>query len=465
MAACALALFIFLNIVSEKIPLGNGLGYDGVNYAFLARNFDKILEGSLHLDSIYYNRFLPSLLCRFTLLSLGLPLSDHNIIVFFSVLNLFLLSFCAWLWSSLTLAKGFSDLTRWFGFVALFFSHASLKYNIYYATLTDISALFLGTLMLWAYLRNSNLVLIAALIAGTATWPTLPILGVILLILPPRNFDAPPAPGKSVLLVTWILGGSLWFLLSHGLAPIEESIYPLLGGGLACVLLAIALFHLFNAQSFFSLNTPPNVLRAPRLIIGGAALIGAPLCLWALTGYRVDLPHLIQAFFFQVLRLGMKRPGEFFVAHVLYYGPWVLLLALTFPEAARAARRAGPGLVILTAVTLVQALSPLSRQLIASMPFFVFLCAAALDRAPLLTPRFLTWFCVLSALFSKVWMRFSADQAAPSESFCFDWYVSSTGCWMPFTMYWVQGLLVLFLLFTFWILWRRTQPEKKSSYE
>ena len=83
------------------MPFAGGLGFDGIQYAWLAKNFTKLLDGSLRLNIVSYNRFLPSLLCGLTLSGLGIRLEDHNIVLFFECYNIVLLTGSAWLWGKI----------------------------------------------------------------------------------------------------------------------------------------------------------------------------------------------------------------------------------------------------------------------------------------------------------------------------------------------------------------------------
>jgi len=464
-----MVLITAMTLVAEKIPGGQGLGFDGVYFARLAIDFDKVLDGSWKLAITGYNRFLPSLLCRLTLKGLGLDLTPPNIIVFFESYNVLLLTLAGFFWGLLSDLEEFSWRGRWLGFMALFFSHAVLKYGLYYPVLTDLSALTLGMVMLWAYRRGLGLVLLSATAAGAMTWPTLLLQGLLLWIFPYRLGTEQtknrhhPAPWASACLTFVLLGYLIYAFFNRGEYPLQGSLYPLAGAAIEATYVGLAVFFLFDDKMFFSLTTLRSRISPLRLVLAVAAVGAAPLLLWKLTGFRIDYRVQGMAYLFQAVRLGMKYPGEFIVAHILYFGPWLLLLVRFYPEAARQARKGGPGLPLLSLMTIVQSLTPLSRQLIAAMPVFVFLTAAAVDRAPRLGKHFLPWFGLLSLFFSKAWMRFSLDAARPANTFSFDWYVSSTGCWMAFPFYFWQGLAVVVVAAgLFWML-RRCGTIKNNA--
>ncbi len=464
MALAALALCGAMSLVAEKMPFAQGLGFDGIHFAMLVKDFDKLLDGSLQLGIASYNRFLPSLVCRLVLKGLGIALTDRNIVLFFQTYNVLLLAAGAWLWAKTAELEGLSARGRWLGFVALFCSHAVLKYNIFYATLTDVTAMTLGLAMLWSWRRGANLALLAATAAGALTWPTLLPQGLLLWVFPYRpqadgrtNGQAVdrPAPICSAVLTVALLVFLVRHFFARGEVPLEGSIWPLAGAAMEAAYVGAAAFWLFNDRLFFTPLALVKRLSLPRLVLAAAAVAALPVILFRLTGFRIDYWAHGIGYIYESVRLGMKYPGEFLISHPLYFGPWVLLLFLLFPQAARLARRGGPGLPLLCLMTVIQSLTPLSRQLIAGMPFFVFLAAGAADRDQRLGERFLPWFTVLSLVFSKAWMRFSPDASCPDKSFSFDWYVSSTGCWMPYGFYVIQGLIVLAVALGLWLVLRR----------
>jgi len=463
MPSVALLLFAAFTTLAEKIPLRNGLGYDGVGYAAIARNIGALLTGSLPLDALTFNRFLPSLLCGLTLHGLGISPTDQAIVAFFAIYNMLLLTAGAFLWASISTLSGFSVRGCWLGFLAIFCSHASLKYNIYYSVITDVTALSLGLVMLWAFLQRRNLLVAVATVLGSATWPTLLPVGLLLLVFPARPMPpSPPAPRRTALFLTMLLllVSGCYLHLPDSLQP--GTVAPLAGAAVLVVVIVPALFLLCNTATFFSLRTLLPVLSPWRLLFAGGLTVAVLVTLREITGNNSSILTLATGYFFQIIQIGLRFPGEFLIAHTLYYGPWVLLLVLHFSTAAQVARNTGLGMVLVCALAVVQSITPLSRQLIAVMPFLAFLCVAAMDKQPCLMRRFLFWFAVVSLIVSKAWMRFSTDPGNPEGTFSFDWYVSSTGAWMTFPFYWIQGLFVAALTCWLWMLCRAPRAVAAS---
>ncbi|QAZ69580.1 hypothetical protein [Solidesulfovibrio carbinolicus] len=460
MAVAALILFGALALAAEKIPLANSLGYDGLAYAEITRGFDRILNGTWRLDPLYYNRFLPSLLCRLTLLGLGLELTDKAIVGFYTWYNVLLAAAAAGLWAAAARCSGFSLRAGWFGFVALFCGHAMLKYNVYYASLTDVTAFTLGCLMLWAYLQRRDAVLALAALAGAATWPTLLPQGGLLLLFPRRPIASEPAPAKAWLLATAVTAVATWRFIQLGRSAADGAVAPWAGGIIVILYCLLALRYLADAKAFYSPRALLACTSPTRLLLALGCGLAATLVLLRVTGTSVRFFEQAEGYLLTSVSWGLRFPGEFIVSHTLYFGPWLLLLLLLFPRAAAFAREGGLGLTLVCAMTVAQSLTPLSRQLIAATPFLCWLCLQAMEKPPVLTPRAWTWLAVLCLFISKGWMRFSANPADPLGSFSFPWYVSSTGCWMPFPFYWTQGLLVFGLLLFF--AWRLHAARRQA---
>lgn len=464
MSLSALLLITILSFFCEKIPLNGGLGYDGVSYGNLVKEIPRLLDGSLKLGLDSSNRFLPSLLCRTFLSVFDIELSNRNIVIFFEIYNVLLLAATAWLWCSLCINESFSCRTRWVGFIALFFSHATLKYNIYYPVLTDITAMFLGMAMLWSYRKSQTTILLAASFAGGITWPTLLPQGLILWLFPSQStLNGPPAPKSSFALSAILVTLLVLRFFQRNEVPVPESILPLLGAAIEVIYIGWALYHFFNSKAFFQPKLFIMNLSWLRLVSATAAICLFPLALSQLTNYKLNFFTLGEYYIYSSVRAGMKFPGEFLVAHPLYFGPWVLLLMLLFKGGAEQARKSGLGLLLVCLLLLVQSVTPLSRQLIAGVPFFVFLLAGTVEHCKYLSRRFIAWFAVLSVLYSKVWMRFSTDPDNAEMTFSFDKYVSSTGFWMPFSYYLWQGLIVLLTLVGLYFVLRRMRFGQQSN--
>lgn len=469
---CALILVVgvVLTLLSERIPVAHGLGFDGEEYGNWAMHFDKVLSREIPVSPYRMFRILPSALAYATLRLTGVTLATENIIHFFQVFNLALLGLAALSWGGVADAAGLNLRGKLLGFIGLFGNHAILKYNFYYPVLTDTSAYTLALLSLYAYLRDKRVMLFVATVAGTFCWPTLIVHGSILLLFPRK--DHTPEGGKewmrslpAVLAAGTYLVFALRFYNNTPWYPLSVT--------LVAAYIFFGLYFLFEDAFFIY---PRNLLRSvsvTRLALFATVIVLFSLGRMLATAkaganephahfYASTLAMLIAYVEGTCIPLSTRFPAEFAVGHILYFGPLLLLTACFPRQAARAAGQFGFGFLLLVAVSWLHAIMPLSRQWIAGYPVVALATVMALESVPL-SRGFFACFAVLSLFVSKAWLRFNVqpDPTATGSTFdgalawipgfFFNNYISSTGRWMSAEWYAVQAAALLAaFLFYYW---------------
>ena len=94
----AVAVASLLNLLlAERIPLSEGLGWDGVVFGAVARDFyaSVFVEG---VDPYMVQRVLPSAIVHGLLRIAGAPLDNPHVILGFQYYHLMLFVLCAVLW-------------------------------------------------------------------------------------------------------------------------------------------------------------------------------------------------------------------------------------------------------------------------------------------------------------------------------------------------------------------------------
>lgn len=443
LAALVLVGGVFLSIFSEHIFAGGGLGYDGCSYGAIITRYEEVCSGGVTLNSGLYFRLVPALAVRGVMQILGVPLSTPNVIVVFQVVNVFLLTAAAWLFGRCADLTGLGPSGKWLGCIGLFCNYAVLKYNFYYPVLLDTASLALGVLLAWLYLSRRTWWLPAAGLAAFFIAPNVGLQAFLLFLLPPAadRQDAArllPRPAALTLaaLAVLIAGWVLW--ISGPGDPLAVALLlAAIGGGVYC---------LTRAAGF-----SPDVLCRPAMLLRLGLVAGLVVLLTV-------LPHLLPALaafdwftlFFQyartVLLNGTVRPGEFLVAHTLYFGPIILVSACLFAPLCRAARRLGGGWLLVLAFGLLQSLNPLSRQMVGILPFLVLPACLALAERRLPWP-FVWGLAAASLACSKVWQRINAgadfSRSMDGQPEVWARYLESTGNWMLTPDYRRQGLVIL----------------------
>lgn len=472
LALCALVLVVglVLTLVSERIPVGQGLGFDGGEYGNWAMHFDKVLSREIPVSPYRMFRILPSGLAYATLRVTGAALVPENVICFFQVYNLLLLGLAALAWGGVADAAGLSARGKLLGFIGLFGNHAILKYNFYYPVLTDTTAYSLALVSLYAYLRNRRMMLVVATVTGAFCWPTLVAFGSILLLFPRKDHAWKRGEGW-VRRLPAVLAAGVYLAIALRY-QINTPWYPL-SVGIAATYIFFGLYFLFEDSFFIH---PCNLVRSVsatrlglfvlviaifslgRLLATGKAGTNGPHAHFNASTLEMLLAYVEGT----CIPLSTRFPAEFAIGHILYFGP-LLLLTACFPRlAARAASRFGFGFLLLVVVVWLHAIMPLSRQWIVGYPVVMLATVMALEAVPL-KRGFFVCFCLLSLFVSKVWLRFNVvpDPKGTSSihdgalawipGFCFDSYISSTGRWMSAEWYVVQAAVLLAaFLFYYW---------------
>lgn len=464
-ALCGLILTVglVLTLVSERISVTHGLGFDGAEYGYWAMHFDKVLSREIPVSPYRMFRIFPSGLAYAALRLTGAAPVPENVIRFFQAYNLLLLGIAALAWGGIADASGLSARGKLLGFLGLFGNHAILKYNFYYPVLTDTSAYALALISLYAYLRNFLPLLATAAVVGAFCWPTLLVFDAILLLFPRRDHVVGKGGGWVCLLPACLATGTFLFLALR--YQIQTPWYPLS----VAVVAAYIFFGLwFLCEDPFFVQ-PRNMVRSLSIShLGLFALVVAVFILvrelatvkaggGPYAHFNSSILTMIGAYIEGTcIPLSTRFPGEFIVAHVLYFGPLLLLTACFPHRTARVAGRFGFGFFLLSVVAWLHAIMPLSRQWIAGYPVLVLATVLALEKVPL-GRAFFVWFTVLSLFLSKVWLRFNVvpdHKVAGTTSdgalawlpgFSFDTYISSTGRWMSAEWFVGQTAILIFI--------------------
>ena len=185
----ATALIVLLGLlIGEKIPINNGLGWDGLIYGTIAKEwpFDLV---DFPLDQYALRRILPSFVVHYSLRIAGVSLNDTHVIYGFGLLNVCCLTCVAWLWVRIAQVIEIGRRGRWLGFCGFILNFAVLKHTSYYPVLTDIPAYAIGCAMLLSYLQRSAVGLCLLTAAGAFVWAPLLPQGLILLLFPRGQAD------------------------------------------------------------------------------------------------------------------------------------------------------------------------------------------------------------------------------------------------------------------------------------
>lgn len=450
-----------LTVFGEHMPLAGGLGYDGVEYGEWAMHLDSLLDGRVPVSAYRVLRMLPSALAYGTLRLLGTGLTPDNVIRFFQVYNLVLLTMAVLAWGSMADALSLGGRGKLLGFLGLFCNHAVLKFDFYYPVLTDVSGYACAVFLLWAFVRSQPWLAALITLFGTFSWPPLLVYGTIALLFPRRD-QSPRHPSfKAATVAALLTAGGYGCLAATPITGLTPH-YPL-AVGLVMIYLGGAAYCLLGSpyriwpmlRQATTLGRLGIFIAAIIVVVFGRLMLGHLVAQSGEVGFfNLPLWEMIPTYLRTTcVPLSVRFPGEFLVAHVLYFGPLLFLTGLFPRGVGAAAGQLGIGFWSLVAVAVGHAVMPLSRQWLAGYPPLVLATVMAMRDVPL-TRGFGLVFFGLSLLLSKVWLLFNLSpplargtgpggDAPWMPGFSFEHYISSTGRWMGFDWYFIQGILLL----------------------
>ncbi|MBK7397821.1 MAG: hypothetical protein IPJ34_16365 [Myxococcales bacterium] len=376
---CAIVVGYWAHLhFSERIGHHDGLGDDGVYFAKPA------LEGlsvvwEKKIDSYYLQRVLPALLVRGVHRLLHLEVTIPRVVSGYQTENLCLVALSAYLYTRVAQRLAISPFARTAGGICIFLSFGVAKWTVFDPVLTDLWAFAIGWIYLVAWLERRPLLIASTALVGAFCWPSALQTGIVLLLGlgfgEPVDAGAEPAPFRLHLLV----------------------------GGLAAVL------YLRFAWPVMLTYSPPNGPAKPEAwCLIPALLIGAGFLGWGLGQLADDRVYYqpsrwMRALFSWPLLLGVgawwlstvvlrrysdgsafidirdlwaitvytsaAKPGVFLLAHVLFFGPLLLVCGLRGASIMGQIRSTGAGAVAVVAMLLVLGLNSESRRLFLLIPF------------------------------------------------------------------------------------------------
>jgi hypothetical protein len=456
----------------ERIGINQGQGWDGISYTQWAQDFARVVHDGL--TRYHAQRVLPAAAVYEALQVAGAAHDVPHVLRAFAVLDVAVLAVAAALWAQLAATLHWSRAAAWAGFVALFGSFASAKHAVYYPALTDPTAFALGMMLAWAYLTDRPIALWCCAALGVVTWPALPPIALVMLVLPRREVvDA---------------GDPLDRRIAIGLAAV------------AAVVFVVVAFHYLAhpvpgvGDEKFAAWVPRDLLwlTVPlviALIVAGIAYALAPVRWRAVIAYAraldrrrlvIAVPATIALYVARAVylaKLGTKGEGptgaQFLcehtlaalrgplwgpVAHVVYFGPIIAVALVCWRRVCAIAWSWGPAAVLALVLVVAFAAGSNSRQWSHLEPFLVAATIAA--TAAWWTPRRTIGFAVLALAWSKVWFHLGYDTVLDWHSFPNQRYFMNTGPYSadgPYVIHLVAAVLTIALVSWCSLVYKRHQ--------
>ncbi len=435
----------------ERIELRWGHGWDGLWFGTWAQDPHRSILVE-KVTSAEIQRILAPVIVHAGLRVFGVPLDAEevelwsysfrispNVLRGFEVYHGALFVLLAFVWIRILDALELKPGTRILGCVALFANFAVLKEWFFNPISTDPTAMVLGAILLYAYLRDRSWGVLATTVIGAFSWPTIIYFGALLYAFPRASKPPDRVPaGRRTLLA----GGSAVAMLAVLLyvyyatdvsppndeAPIVASLLPL-------TIALIVLWTFLVARSVADnrdLLKPATwlaQLRPGRLLLILAILVLSKLLFAYLSNdVAVHRGGSFTNFAHDVFRRGLVRPFQFVIPHVGYWGPIVWVTVFLWPRVYRHVAACGLGLVGFIAGHLLLSLNAESRQLVFAFPFFVAFTLKAADEIRW-SPAFSWTFAGTALLLSRFWMPINPLEG-PLLEFPMQRYMMNFGGWL-----------------------------------
>lgn len=436
----------------ELLPVYGGFGWDGRLYKTLTRDYQKKLVHK-SIESYYLQRLLPSVVVRYGLRLAHVSFSERNILLGFRILDSAALVLAAWAWVQIMDCLGLSYRDKWLGFSLLFLNFGVLKQYFYAPVATDQTAFALATLTLLFFLKDNALGLFLALLAAAYTWPVLMLTGFLLYLFPRRESPRVEVNRSHSLILAIFLALAFGAAAARGyfidgLAPLSGAT-PVVASAI-WISIAVACVYIFSlfrvllsgrtAYPWSGSNFRQLLFRfgSAGLLLAGVSLISA----------RFSRPTPSVLFSHPIELIGLSaitRPGIFIVAHVVYWGPAVLLAAIFWRPVAERFRRYGAGFFLFAIVGCLLTLGAESRQWLSFFPCLIAMTTCAIVELSLPTTAY--WLIAgLSLLYSKVWFPINSGSWAGKSDplqYPLQYLFMNMGPWMSNQLYLLQGAIVV----------------------
>ncbi|MDB9493879.1 hypothetical protein PN441_19555 [Spirulina major CS-329] len=356
---------------ADRININQGFGFD-VLYGELAQDFPGRMAAGV--NRFWLARSFPSLLVYGLLkMSFVSPTPDH-VITAFILLNTISVGVVAWMWLKISDLLRLQSLGFWFGAIALFLNFFVLKELTYISVRTDAVAYAIGIAMFYAYLTRNTLALYGLTLIGSFTWSSAIYMGGFFLLFP--RDDRPALAPQPITRWPWrfalaALPSIGAFIYMHALIPGEHDYLnrgvPIesvgyLSAAIAVAYLFFSLAELLKDQRLIQWSAWRSYLTSKSFYI---TLIFLGAIDYA-TGQLATAPGNDSTFghnlYLRILT-SILQPGVFWLAHVLYWGPLIILITFLWQPMCKAIRTYGMGLTVWMLFSVMLALGSESRHL------------------------------------------------------------------------------------------------------
>ncbi len=459
---------LWMLVNPDRININAGFGFD-LLYGELAQDFFGRLQEDV--NRFWVARTFPSLVV-FCLLKLSFvsPTPEH-VITAFILLNTVSLAVVAWMWPKICGLLRIQTVGFWLGAIALFVNFFVLRELTYVSVRTDAVAYAIGMAMFYTYLIGKPLALYGLTLIGSFTWPSAVYMGGLFLLFPRR--DHPQLALQPITRWPWryalaALPSVGAFIYMHALIPGENDYLgrgkPIesvgyLSAAIAVTYLFLSLAELLKDQRLIQWSAWRQYLSAKSfyftlLFLGVIDYITAQIA--SAPGNDMTFGHNL---YLRILT-SILQPGVFWIAHVIYWGPLIILITFLWQPICTLARNYGMGLSLWLMLGIVLGLGSESRHLINVIPILVTFLVQYLETQNWTTQQSFQSL-ILSLFISKIWLKIG-DLSGDLRQFPTQFYYMTQGPWISHSMYIAQGSIVLLLTYGIYHHWYKPIHDRSQ---
>lgn len=432
----------------DLIPVHDGYGWDGQKYGMYTQYWNQAIEQKAINRFRMQRMLMPAILAKY-LHKDGGPVQNEQVIRVYKIGNVISICVSIILFLLIAIKLKWSLAQLIIGFASAFYSFPVLKMSMYYPVLGDLPAMAFGWLAVFMWVHNYRLELLATILVGCFTAPTM-ILFSVLLIFPREKIGQPiipkwifPAMLSAIFLSVWAW---TWLYASENFLRPPASSQPVQTQWL-WLSLPIAIGWMALLGTLIPRMTVPMIRKSLLsnwlwiiLLIGGLVGVRWLIHYWA--GSETS-PQTISGYIQLILAQSVTHPGSFIVAHAVYYPGLLLLTLIVLSQIHDTLFENGYGAAILMVGTGILLMGTESRQLIQMLPFIIFILTQSLGQMTIKV-----WvaaaFAFISLIASRWWMNMGHSEQFSGDFLTFpaQQYFQFHGPWMNPTS-WMTGAIAV----------------------
>lgn len=406
----AIAIF---QIVNEKIPVNDGALGDGIFYREVAATFLDTIDSDKGYNFLQIQRILPFALINAIYVLFDFEIDNNALLSGMIILNFIMLILGVFWYFRLSKKLRLSKNLEALGFILLFFNFPVLKDFWYNPFTTDLTALALGIGQINYFIRYEKSKLLLLTLLGAFVWPTLFLVGIILILLPNKPLEI--YQGERVKSFFPILATAFFIAIATALSfylkrtDVQFSSSEIVFHKLSLIFLTPFLMYLM-------VNNPVNWEKSLPII--GKGLKGLKilsviviyfgmmfiLFLMATNNSSGNLFNWAKSFWDENLRF----PLDFLGAHTIYFGVLFPAIVAFLPRVIKAMAKLGIGFTIAILCIAIITVHPESRLITPYIPFFVLLLHKALRKFNLATID-LYFVLIINLILSTFWFQINTE--------------------------------------------------------